>query len=393
MARRTLTDTAISSLKSKAKRYAVADPQLPGHYVRVTPNGAKSFAAVARDPHGRQVWHTVGSTSLYNIEEARELARAAIKAIKAGEDRAGPQSLDAVADQWFKRHVEAKGLRSAKHIRAYFDSHIRPAWTGRDFESIRRGDVANLLDEIEDRSGPTAADYALRITRAICNWYAARHENYGSPIVRGMRRSNPKERARDRILSDDEIRAVWKRAADNGTFGGFIRMLLLTGQRKTKVATMRWEDIKDGVWTIPSEKREKGNAIELRLPKAALEIIRAQPRFAGNPYVFAGQDNSPMIGFSRRKERFERKLPPMPQWQLHDLRRTARSLMSRAGVLPHIAEQVLGHAITGVGGIYDRHRYEEEKAHALKALAGLIEKIVNPPAENVVSLSSDARSL
>src|SRR4029450_10555094 len=102
---------------------------------------------------------------------------------------------------------------------------------------------------------------------------------------------------------------------------------------------------------------------------------------------------SPMIGFSRRKERFERKLPPMPQWQLHDLRRTARSLMSRAGVLPHIAEQGLGHAIAGVGGIYDRHRYEAEKAHALNALAGLIEKIVNPPDEHVVSLSSDARAL
>jgi integrase len=386
MARRTLTDKAVSSLKPKAKRYAVPDPQLPGHYVRVTPNGANSFAAVARDPSGKQVWHTIGSASLYKIDDARELARTAIKAIKAGEDRAGPQSLDAVADQWFKRHVEAKGLRSARHLRAYFDSHIWPAWTGRDFEYIRRGDVANLLDEIEDRNGPTAADYALRITRAICNWYAARHENYGSPIVRGMRRSNPKERARDRILSDDEIRAVWKRAAENGTFGGFVRMLLLTGQRKTKVATMRWEDIKDGVWTIPSEKREKGNAIELKLPDVAIEIIKAQPRFDGNPYVFAGQGNSPMGGLSRRKKSFERKLPAMPQWGLHDLRRTARSLMSRAGVRPDIAERVLGHVMNGVEGIYDRHRYDEEKAHALKSLAGLIEKIVNPPSGNVLEL-------
>jgi integrase len=386
MARRTLTDKAVSSLKPKAKRYAVPDPQLPGHYVRVTPNGAKSFAAVARDPSGKQVWHTIGSASLYKIDDARELARTAIKAIKAGEDRAGPQSLDAVADQWFKRHVEAKGLRSARHLRAYFDSHIRPAWTGRDFESIRRGDVANLLDEIEDRSGPAAADYGLRIIRNICNWYAARHEDYASPIVRGMRRSNPKERARDRILRDDEIRAVWQRAAENGTFGGFVRMLLLTGQRKTKVATMRWEDIKDGVWTIPSEKREKGNAIELKLPDVAIEIIKAQPRFDGNPYVFAGQGNSPMGGLSRRKKSFERKLPAMPQWGLHDLRRTARSLMSRAGVRPDIAERVLGHVMNGVEGIYDRHRYDEEKAHALKALAGLIEKIVNPAGGNVLEL-------
>ena len=163
-------------------------------------------------------------------------------------------------------------------------------------------------------------------------------------------------------------------------------MLLLTGQRKTKVATMRWEDIKDGVWTIPSEKREKGNAIELKLPDVAIEIIKAQPRFDGNPYVFAGQGNSPMGGLSRRKKSFERKLPAMPQWGLHDLRRTARSLMSRAGVRPDIAERVLGHVMNGVEGIYDRHRYDEEKAHALKALAGLIEKIVNPAGGNVLEL-------
>ena len=82
MARRTLTDTTIAALKPRPKRYAVADPQLPGHYVRVTPRGAKSFAAVARDPRGTQIWHTVGSTSVYSIAEARELARAAIKAIQ-----------------------------------------------------------------------------------------------------------------------------------------------------------------------------------------------------------------------------------------------------------------------------------------------------------------------
>jgi integrase len=113
----------------------------------------------------------------------------------------------------------------------------------KDFESIRRSDVATLLDGIEDSSGPVAADFTLKIVSGICNWYATRHENYSSPIVRGMRRSNQKERARDRILNDDELRAVWKRAEANGTFGGLVRLLLLTGQRKDKVAKLRWDDI------------------------------------------------------------------------------------------------------------------------------------------------------
>jgi integrase len=228
------------------------------------------------------------------VEESRELARTAIKAIKAGESRAGPQSFEAVAELWLKRHVEAKGLRTASRVKRRLDSQILPEWKSRDFESITRADVTALLDNIEDASGPVAADRALAHVSSLCNWYAARNDKYSSPIVRGMRRSNPKERARKRILSDDELSAVWKQAEANGTFGGFVRLLLLTGQRKDKVAKLRWDDLTaDGTWIIKTEAREKGNAGELVLPQVALDIVSAQPRLASNPYVFAGQRSSP----------------------------------------------------------------------------------------------------
>jgi len=201
-----------------------------------------------------------------------------------------------------------------------------------------------------------------------------------------MRRTKPKDRARKRTLDDNEIRAVWKAAEDDGTFGAYLRLCLLTGQRREKVATMRWEDISPaGEWCIPSEAREKGTAGCLVLPDAALAIIKAQPRFASNPYVFAGRGSGYAQGVSKRKARFDAKLPDMPRWTIHDLRRTARSLMSRAGVMPHIAERVVGHAINGVEATYDRHSYKAEKQHALAALAGLIETIVNPT-DNVVAL-------
>ena len=364
---------------------------LAGHYIRVTPTGAKSFTAVARDPRGKQVWHTVGSTDLYTIEDARELARLAIKAIKAGDDRSGPQSFDVVAEEWFKRHVEGKGLRSAPHTRLYLNRHILPAWAGREFTSIRRGDVTALLDAVEDASGPVAADKVLAHVSNIMGWYATRHDDYSSPIIKGMRRSNPKERARDRILSDDELRIVWKTAEANGSFGAFVRLLLLTGQRRDKVATMKWSDIKDGVWTIASEKREKGNANELKLPKVAIDIIEAQPHFASNPFVFASRGRTQIQNFTVAKAVFVAKLPEMPQWQLHDLRRTARSLMARVGVRPDIAERVLGHVMGGVEGIYDRHKYDEEKAFALTSSGGADREDRQPPADNVVSL--DVRAL
>jgi integrase len=386
MPRRTLTDKSIAALKV-AKRTTIPDPKLAGHYIRVTPSGAKTFVAVARDPRGTQVWHTIGSADLHTLDEARELARIATKAIKLGTDPMGPQSFQSVADEWLKRHVDAKGIITSKEKRRYLEKHILPAWGGRDFKSIKRIDVAKLLDTIEDK-GPTAADAALGVIRSIMNWYATRNDDYVSPIVRGMRRSDPKERARSRILNDDELRIVWKQAETNGTFGALVRLLLLTGQRRTTVASMRWDDVSvDGTWMIPAEKREKGTGGELVLPEAALAIIKSRPRFASNPYVFAGRyDGAHFSNYGKAKATFDAKLPAMPQWGLHDLRRTARSLMARAGVLPHVSERVLGHAMDGVEGIYDRQRYREEKARALRALAGLIENILRPPGEKVVNL-------
>jgi integrase len=380
------TESAIGNLKPKADRYLVRNKDLSGHYIRVYPTGKRVHYALTRDVRGKQVWHPIGDATLLKPDEAEDLAREALKAIRKGEDRAGPQSFQAVADTWFKRHVEAKGLRSASHIKLYLDKHLLPAWAGREFTTIRRGDVTLLLDAIEDNSGPVAADKALALVSNICNWFATRHDDYNSPVIKGMRRSNPKERARKRIFSDDELRVIWRAATENGSFGAMVRLLLLTGQRRDKVATMRWEDVSNGVWLIPSEKREKGNAEALRLPQVALDIIEAQPRFAGNPFVFAGTGRVQLQNHTVAKAAFVAGLPPMPQWGLHDCRRTARSLMARAGVRPDVAERVLGHVMGGVEGIYDRHNYAEEKAHALKALAGLIENIVNPPADNVVAI-------
>jgi integrase len=149
---------------------------------------------------------------------------------------------------------------------------------------------------------------------------------------------------------------------------------------------VRWDDIDTkGVWTIHTEEREKGNPGTLQLPKQALEIIEAQPRFVGNPYVFAGKDGHALRRNSDSKIKIDEKCG-VKDWRLHDLRRTARSLMARAGVSSEHAERVLGHAIDGVEGTYNRHAYHAEKADALRKLATLVERIVDPPTENVLEL-------
>ena len=380
--RKTLTDRSIAALKPKPKRFAVADPALASHYVRVAPTGAKSFVCVAIDPRDRrQVWATLGTADVMKIADARERARTAIRRIKDGLDpfetpppRA--KTFDSVAEDWLKRHVRAKGLRSEPQLARLLNVHIYPAWKGRAFAGVRRSDVAALLDDIADKCGPHEADRTLSVIRSVMNWHANRDDHYVPATARGMRRTSGT--ARERILDDGEIRSFWLAAEAGGPYGAMLQLLLLTGQRRDKMATLRWDDIDgDGVWTIRTAPREKGNALALQLPPLALEIIRRLPRVGDNPHVFAGRGTAHAQNYSRGKVALDARLgDAVKPWRVHDLRRTARSLLSRV-VRPDIAERVLGHAIGGVAGIYDRHRYHEEKADALRRLAGLIDGIVH----------------
>ena len=392
--RKTLTDKMILKLKPERKRLTMPDPELRGHYVRVTPKGAKSYVAVARDPGGKQVWATLGSADVLTIAEAREKARECIKRIKAGQPAfepppIKPDSLKDIAENWLKRHVRAKGLRTEPEIVRILAKYIYPVLQDREFETIKRSDVTRLLDMVEDASGPRQADTVLATLSSIMHWYAARTDDYLVPLARGMRRDDPHAKKRARILDDDEIRALWAAADESGSFGAFLKLSLLTGQRRQKIAAMRWQDLTlDGTWDIPTEPREKGNGGALLLPEVAVDIIRAQKRIGANPYVFAGRDDGHFSGYGLLKRGIDEEAQIAP-WVIHDLRRTSRSLMARAGVRPDIAERVLGHVLPGVEGIYDRHSYREEKADALAKLAGLIALILNPPEENVVELHAE----
>src|SRR5262249_45995493 len=153
-----------------------------------------------------------------------------------------------------------------------------------------------------------------------------------------------------------------------------------------------------GIWIIPKEPREKENAGALVLPPSALAIINAQPRLGDNPFVFAGRGNGPVNGYSKLKRQFDGALPRddkgkplVGEWVVHDLRRTFRSLLSRAGVRSDIAERCIGHSIEGIEAVYDRHAYTQEKAKALAKLAALIDGIVNPR-DNVVTITKRKRN-
>ena len=285
--RESLTDRGVAALRPRAKRYAYPDPELRGHWIRVQPSGAKSYLAVTRGPGGKQQWTTIGGTDALSIADARAQARVILSRVQAGLPAFEPpaETFGAVVDNWRKRHVEANGLRSAREINRLLDAHVLPVWKDREFTSIRRSDVATLLDHVEDNHSPRQADYVLNVVRSLMNWYATRHDNYNPPIVRGMKRQQTATRAR--VLDDNELTAIWRAAeSQGGVFSAILRMCLLTAQRSRKVASMKWADVENGVWLVPKLPREKDTGGALALPKMALGIIQTQPRFASNPTSF-----------------------------------------------------------------------------------------------------------
>ncbi|WP_292354507.1 integrase family protein [Mesorhizobium sp.] len=287
-----------------------------------------------------------------------------------------------VAEDFVKRHVDKKGLRSKHEIERQLKVYLNPKWKDKALFDITRKDVNKLLDDIEDNHGKRQADVVLATISKMFSWYEARDDNYRSPVVRGMKRGEYKPR--ERWLSDDEIKLVWA-ACDHEDlykpYGAMIKLMLLTGQRRGKLSTMRWADFghNSGVWTIPHEEREKGAPPSLTLPKLAREILATIGKQGENPYVFAGRGKKAFNAFSQRKAELDKLLPDdMPHWTHHDLRRTARKLMTRRHVETEIAERALGHSIKGIQAVYDDPReYGRRVDQALEAVASEVELIIH----------------
>jgi integrase len=169
-------------------------------------------------------------------------------------------------------------------------------------------------------------------------------------------------------------------------FAAFVRALLLTAQRRSEVAQMTWDAIDGDVWTIPADGHKTGDkAGDKVVPLTpAVKALMGKAQKRGFVFTTTG-GNEAFSGFSKAKRALDKRIAEMREaddrkamahWTLHDLRRTARSLMSRAGVASDIAERVIGHVIPGVRGVYDRHSYAHEKRAALEALAKLVGEII-----------------
>ena len=383
-----------------------------GFGVRVTAGGARAFILNYR-LRGREHRFTIGAwpdwSALKAAREARNLRQRVDRGENPLDDRAPAPEIKTVSkvlDDFVARYVRnnERPLRSADHIESAFDRLVKPRIGKLGVYEVRRSHIADMLDRIEDEAGPVMADRTRAYLRKALAWYAERDDQFNltAAFVRVKPRANPKDRARTRVLSDDEIRAIWPALGEAATFGALIKTLLLTAQRRDEVAHMSRKEIgEDRIWTIPPERYKTKRPNFVPLSKAALAVIEAQPKIDGCDYVFPSRAETPFTGFGKSKAKLDKavlaamkkqakegtRIEPIPNWTLHDLRRTAKTLMARAGVRPDISERVLGHVIAGVEGTYDRHSYADEKRDALKKLAEIVERILNPPPANVMMLA------
>ena len=249
---------------------------------------------------------------------------------------------------------------------------------------IKISDIVRLRDKLELENGPRAASRALTSWRTLAAWHASRTDDFRPPIIRKLIGASTK---RSRILSDDELRSLWKAAdAYEGPFGAYIKFLLLSATRRNEAADMKRSELVDAAtWVIPASRYKTALDTLIPLSRAAQDVINKVPAISPGDFVFTYDGRRPFRSFVRPKKEFDTS-SGVTGWTLHDLRRTARTLLSRSGVDADVAERCLGHAIGGVRATYDRHEFEQEKRKAFEALAEMIETIVRGPAENVVPL-------
>jgi integrase len=398
MAKHKLTAAFAKMAKAEAgaERSVFWDTTLPCFGLMITSSGHKSWIAQYRHG-GRSRRYTISAVSKLDLEAARKRARAILGKVAHGEDpadakrkaaEASSNSFMAVAGRYLAR--EGGRLRTTDRRRATLEGLVFPKLGAKQIDEISRLDIVHLLDGIEDERGPARANEVLAIVRRIFSWHAIRSDTFRTPIVPGMARALQGERTR--VLSDAELTRVWTCAETYpGPWGQLVRYLLLTACRRGEAAGARWSEIEDGLWTIPPERYKTGTAVTLPLSAAATKVLAELPRFASSDFIFTISGRAPVMGFSAFKLKFD-FVCGVRDWTIHDLRRTSRSLLSRAGVDADVAERCLGHVIGGVRGVYDKHRYVEEMRHAFEALASLIDRIVHPM-ENVVAIERTSRGV
>jgi integrase len=389
-----LTDAKIKGLKPPTTgQDEYADALVPGLRLRVGSSGAKTFILRKRvGGRARNLTLDRYHERRFTLADARKKARALISDIEAGAEpqargrgrRAGQTSgtVKALFDEYKKAKA---GLRSIAEVKRIFEKYVIPEIGGRLADSITRADITRLIDGI---AAPTMARAVAAQLSAFYSWAMPRLDRLESNPCRDAWKP-PKPPSRDRVLADEEIRALWKASLEEPTpFGPGIRLLLLTLQRRDEVfsSDLAEFDVKAATWTIPGARAKNGVAHIVPLSPAALAEIKQLigDRQGGKLFPARGRRENGASGFSKSWARVrtavEKELKrSVERFTMHDLRRTGATGMQRLGIRLEVTEAVLNHVSGirgGIVGVYQRHHFTDEKRCALVEWASELRRIV-----------------
>jgi integrase len=364
-----LTDAKVAAIKPPAAGQEEHKDEGPGYVqglrLRVGTSGKKSWIVRAR-AGDKLINKKLGSYPAMRLAAARKSAAGLLEALaRDGSTEAVDRTFGAVADAWIEKVAKPKNSSWRLQERR-LEMHVLPHWRDRKIAGLSRADVRDLLDGVE---GDVLPGRVFAIIKTVFRYALSRDWIDSSP-VEGIGRPTT-DTARDRVLSMEELVAIWNAAGLLGfPFGQYIRALALTAQRRTEVAAMRWSDVDlaAATWIIPAKETKSHRSHLVPLSEPVVTMLKDLPRLGD--FVFTHDGETHVSGYAKAKARLDAfigasgvKTSP---WRFHDLRRTAATHMVRLGVSEEVVGRVLNHAPKGVTAkVYALHTYAPEKRNAL----------------------------
>jgi integrase len=370
-----LTDRRIASIKPTHTRVEYVDQKVPGLALRVTPNGAESWTVRYRH-RGRLRRLTLGDLAVVSLADARARGRDALHNASKGEDPAGDkqtgrraETVGELAELYLAKWAKPR-KRSWKADDNLLRNRVLPQWRSRAIIDIGRHDVRLLVEAIAEGGAPVVANRVAALCSKLFAFALDRDLIKASPAVRIPRPA--RETARDRVLTEEEIRSLWASFdALDPPMAAFYKLRLVTAQRGGEVVAMRWQDVDlhGGWWTIPAADAKNNLTHRVPLNATALKILQGLKKTAHKDAVFVLAAHHRAKGGGARGKRQQSEAArtfTVPDFRGHDLRRTAASMMASGGISRLTTSKILNPVERTVTAVYDRHSYDAEKAAALR---------------------------
>jgi integrase len=374
------------------------DEALTGFGLRIRESGSKTWVAQYRSK-GRSRRVNLGSFDKLTPDQAKKLAQKHMAEVlmggdpsqrKADERKREALSVLSVARAYIDARRDHLRPRSICELERYLtDSQYFGPLHSSGVGTVTRADVAACITRVSKRKGHVTAAHARAALSAMFTWSMGEGFIDGSNPVAGTNHPG-NSKPRERVLSNEELAAVWNGVDGNSDYGRAMRLLILTGARRSEIAGMKWDelDMDKGTWTLPAARSKNRREHTLPLPRMALDIIGAIHRRVGRDHVFGDHSDQGFTAWHVSRVELDKRLKLSEPWHHHDIRRSVVTGMCDIGVQPHIVEQVVNHVSGhkgGVAGIYNRSSYEREVRNALAVWADHVRAIVSREKRKVLA--------